>query len=152
MTACLASRTVAVADLLPGFGNPWRTWEEVERDIRSRLCLCCSQPGHHQEKVESYMAAHGVDGMAVCVYDDMRVHDGHHRVLAARHLGIERLPLESIDDAGARWVRDHGAVDWTRRRLGDMTPGEASWVVTDALMKAAGTPLSTDDRHDKQEG
>jgi hypothetical protein len=113
-------RTVAIADIKPTKAKdlPW-TWEDEEANIRSRQCLCCGRAGHYQETVEAHMAEHGTEGLAVVVDDDGFLGDGHHRVVAARTLGIERLPVESKDDAQARWVRDHGYVDWNHRKFGD---------------------------------
>jgi hypothetical protein len=41
-------------------------------------------------------------------------------MVAAIRLGIDRIPLETKADAGARWVRDHGYVSWEDRRFGDV--------------------------------
>jgi hypothetical protein len=123
---------MALVDLLatipPGHRpQPW-SWEDEERDIWSRLCLCCGQPGHYQETVEARIAAHGFTE-GVCIGEDGRLHDGHHRVVAASALGIERVPLETKDEADSRWLRDHGTFVWELRRFGDVHPGEAwSWV------------------------
>jgi ParB-like chromosome segregation protein Spo0J len=68
--------------------------------------------------LEAYIAEHGVDGLGITVEDGF-VQDGHHRVVAAIRLGISRLPVESKEDAQARWVRDHGYVDWFHRKFGD---------------------------------
>lgn len=109
----------------PGSGL---SWDEEEAALRSRICLCCSQPGHYQEQVEAFIAEEGLD-QGVCLGDDGRLRDGHHRVMAARRLGIERIPLETVDDAGRRWVRDHGLVNWHGRINGDLDVTEASWIV-----------------------
>jgi hypothetical protein len=69
--------------------------------------------------LESHMAEHGVEGMGIVVDEGGFLGDGHHRVVAALRLGIDRLPVESSDDAQARWVRDHGHVDWHHRKFGD---------------------------------
>ena len=119
--------TMALADLLatvpPGWRQePW-SWDDEERDVRSRLCLCCGKPGHHQDTVEAFVAANGLTE-GVCIGADGKLHDGHHRVIAAMTLGIERVPLESREEADARWNRDHGTTHiWELRRFGDSPPG-----------------------------
>lgn len=111
---------VKLSEVLPTKAKdlPW-TWEDEDRNIRSRQCLCCGRPGHYQETLEAHMAEHGTEGLAIVVDEDGYLGDGHHRVVAARRLGIDRLPVESKDDAQARWVRDHGYVDWHHRKFGD---------------------------------
>lgn len=123
---------ILLADLLasyaPGSHDPPWTWDDEEADIFARVCLCCGQPGHYQEQLEAHIAEHGLDGWGgVCLGTDGRVCDGHHRIVAARRLGIALIPLESKADAGDRWVRDHGEVDWRHRVSGDHAPlGEST--------------------------
>jgi hypothetical protein len=111
-----------LADLLrdyrPGSYDPPWTWANEERDIRARECLCCGKDGHYQEMLEAHLAEHGLT-QGVCLGGAGRVWDGHHRIIAARRLGIATVPLESREDAAARWLRDHGPVDWGQRRFGD---------------------------------
>lgn len=114
------------------------TWDEAEAEIRTRLCLCCGERGHYQQQLDAHVAEHGLAGLAIYINDEGQV-DGHHRVIAARKSGLNRIPIESKERAGERWMRDHGPVDWSRRRFGDITDGEASWVVTSGLMALAGT-------------
>lgn len=118
---------IALADLLttvpPGHREgPW-SWEDEERDIASRLCLCCGRVGHYQETVEARIAEYGLTE-GVCI-EDGRLHDGHHRVIAALHLGLERIPLETRAEADSRWQIDHGGTTWELRQFGDVHPGEA---------------------------
>jgi len=68
--------------------------------------------------LEIYLREHGLD-QGVYLGGDGRLLDGHHRVVAAKRLGITEIPLESAEDAKARWVRDHGFVDWSQRKFGD---------------------------------
>lgn len=131
-------REIALADLLatvpPGHRPlPW-SWENEERDIRSRLCLCCGRQGHYQETVEKRVAEFGLEG--VCIGEDGRLHDGHHRVIAAKTLGIERIPLETKAEADSRWLRDHGSYIWELRQFGDVHPGEA-WAYVQNFRQAA---------------
>lgn len=98
-------------------GLPW-SWADEDRNTRTRQCLCCGRAGHYQEQLEDYMRVHGVEGMDILVKDGV-VEDGHHRVVAAIRLGIARLPVESGEDCQARWVADHGYVDWHSRTFGD---------------------------------
>ena len=94
------------------------TWEDEERSIRTRMCLCCGKPGHYQSVIDSLVRERGMDGLGVLVEDGF-VKDGHHRVVAARAAGLTVVPLETDKEAGARWVTDHGYVDWFHRRFGD---------------------------------
>lgn len=120
--------SISLADLLatisPGWHvEPW-TWKDEERDIALRLCLCCGRLGHHQKRVEALVVAAGGVIEPVCIGDDGRLHDGHHRVIAAMHLGIERIPLETRYEADARWARDHGTHIPELRRFGDVPYGD----------------------------
>lgn len=119
--------TIPLAELVarwrPGsYDEPW-SWDDEERDILARVCLCCDRPGHYQKQLEAHIAEHGLDG-GVCLGTDGRVWDGHHRIVAARRLGIDTIPLESAEDAEARWVRDHGYVSWEDRQVGDRVPDD----------------------------
>jgi uncharacterized protein (DUF1015 family) len=71
--------------------------------------------------LEVHMAEHGVEGLSILldVDDERYVADGHHRVVAAIRLGIDRLPVETEAECLERWVRDHGKVDWHHRKFGD---------------------------------
>lgn len=104
------SEPIPTSDLLalyaPGsYPPPW-SWDDEERDILARVCLCCDQPGHYQLALEVHLREHGLT-QGVCLGDDGRVWDGHHRIVAARRLGIELIPLESPIDAEERFLRDH---------------------------------------------
>lgn len=105
-----------VADYQPG--GDWKTWEEVEVALLSAICLCCGQPGHYQRMLEAHLSA---SGLTKGVYlEGGRLMDGHHRVTAARRLGIDVIPLETREEAAERWVRQHGRVDWRHRAEGDV--------------------------------
>lgn len=130
-----SAETIPLAKLLaeyqPGsYPPPW-TWDDEERDLLARVCLCCGEAGHYQHQLEAHMREHGLD-QGVCLGDDGRVWDGHHRIVAAKRLGIETIPLESGNDAQARWVRDHGHVGWEDRKFGDKHAVDAMWVRLDA--------------------
>jgi len=110
--------SMAAADLLANYTPAsGQTWDEEERHILSRECLCCGRVGHHQQKLEAFLAENGLDQGVYL--GEGKVKDGHHRVIAAHRLGIERIPLESRSDAKARYVRDHGHVSWDDRVCGD---------------------------------
>lgn len=113
-------RWVEVEGLLPSRAKnlPWSWGDEIANTL-TRQCLCCGRPGHYQQMLEEHIASHGVEGLGILVDDDGYVGDGHHRVVAAIRLGIEKLPVETGPDAQARWVRDHGCVDWSQRKFGD---------------------------------
>ena len=111
---------VLIAAILPARSrkHPVWTWDDEERSIRTRMCLCCGRPGHYQSVVDAVVRERGMDGMGVLV-EDGYVKDGHHRVVAALTAGLSSVPVESVEEAQARWVRDHGYVDWFNRRFGD---------------------------------
>jgi hypothetical protein len=83
------------------------------------MCLCCGRPGHFQSVLDAVVRERGMVGLGVLIDAEGYVKDGHHRIVAARAAGISRVPVESDEEAQARWLRDHGAVDWFHRRFGD---------------------------------
>lgn len=98
-------------------GRTW-TWEEEEADILARECLCCGERGHYQRQLEaSLVGADVVEG--ICLGADGRIMDGHHRITAARRLGIEWVTTETPEENHERWRRDHGEVGWHERKFGD---------------------------------
>lgn len=109
-----------LANYLPGHRDVAWTWEDEERDITMRVCLCCGRRGHYQQQLEAYVEERGLEAMGVCLGGAGYLWDGHHRVIAAKHLGISDVPLESRADADTRWVRDHGARSWEERLFGDV--------------------------------
>ena len=114
------TKAVEITSICPSRAKgdlPW-SWADEDRNTRTRQCLCCGLPGHYQEMLEAYMSVNGTDGLSILV-ENGYVEDGHHRVVAAIHLGIARLPVETKTDCQARWVRDHGHVDWHDRTFGD---------------------------------
>ena len=114
-----------LATTRPGHRDaPW-SWDDEERDIATRVCLCCDRRGHYQKQMEAYIAEHGLGGMGVCLEGSV-VWDGHHRIIASKHLGISVVPLESREDADARWVQDHGTRSWEGRLFGDVVRVGAS--------------------------
>ena len=110
---------IAIAEILPtrALDLPW-SWTDEDRNTRTRQCLCCGRAGHYQETLEAHIAACGVEDLGILVKDGY-VTDGHHRVIAAIRLGIDRLPIETEEDTQVRWIRDHGYVDWQHRKFGD---------------------------------
>lgn len=85
--------------------------------------MCCARPGHYQRVLEAHLSDHGLTE-GVCLTDEGLVWDGHHRIVAARRLGIQSIPLESRKQADERWLRDHGPVTWESRTFGDIP---AAW-------------------------
>ena len=117
---------IALADLLRDF-IPWRarhharwTWKDEAENVKTRMCLCCGRPGHYQQVLEAYIAEHGMEGMGVYLKEGGIVGDGHHRIVAAMNLAIDRIPIESKPETEARWLRDHGPVSWEERKFGDV--------------------------------
>lgn len=87
----------------PG-SDDW-SWDDEERDLLTKPCLCptvagdpqwtaCGQPGHYQLMLEEYLRSVGRVEQGVCLGNDGRVWDGHHRIVAARRLGFPDIPLE----------------------------------------------------------
>ena len=77
-------------------GDEW-SWEEEEKDLHSHECVCtpdCPIPGHYQKKLEEYIDKIGYIPYPVCLGNDGRVWDGHHRIVAAKRLGIGIIPVE----------------------------------------------------------
>lgn len=135
---CTVRTDISLAELLatipPGHrAGPW-SWADEERDIRNRLCLCCGRVGHHQATVEARVSEHGIE--PVCIGEDGRLHDGHHRVVAAIVLGIERIPLQTRAEADTRWQSDHGSYVWELRQFGDVHAG-AEWEHVQRFRQAA---------------
>ncbi len=113
-----------LADYVPYPDRASWTWADEEADILARLCICCGQPGHYQRQLEAHLSEHG---LTEGVYVGEDAIDGHHRIVAARRLGIEVVPLESGAEARQRWIRDHGHVDFAQRKFGDRLPWEHEW-------------------------
>jgi len=139
------SNTVALADLLatyaPGSHPPPWTWDDEERDIMARECVCCGQLGHYQAQLEAHIATHGMDGLGVCLGNDGRIWDGHHRIVAARRLRIERVPVESWEASKERFRQDRGRVG-DRRRTGNAAPALRQDLATYADQHAGGARQS----------
>lgn len=117
-----AAESVALDYLLEHYRPHTGTWDDTKREILERECMCCGEPGHYQRQLEACLAEHGLD-QGVCLGPD-QVWDGHHRIIAARRLGITRIPLEDRPEADARWLRDHGPIAWEDRKKGDRMPHE----------------------------
>lgn len=77
----------------PGSYDPPWDWDDEERELHAFVCACCGEPGHYQRQLEEYIAKHGIT-QGVCLGTDGRVWDGHHRIVAAKRLGIEVIPIE----------------------------------------------------------
>jgi len=88
---------MAVAEIVrrwrPGSGD-W-SWDDEAAELDSHVCRCCGQPGHYQERLEAFLRDGGRLGQPLCLGSDGRVWDGHHRIVAALRLGIQRLPVEA---------------------------------------------------------
>ena len=100
----VATATMATADVLNGWlpgstPQPW-TWDDEERDIYSRLCMCCDLPGHYTYQLEERVRLHGIDFAAEfappVLSPDGFVWDGHHRLVIARRWGIESIRVDRV--------------------------------------------------------
>jgi hypothetical protein len=82
-------------DLLAGWvpgsqAQPW-TWEDEERHI-------LASP-YDQARLEASINALGFTGtFPILLGHDGRVWDGHHRVVAARRLGLTHVPVERVEE------------------------------------------------------
>lgn len=114
--------TMPLNHLLTNYRPSNGTWDDTEKEILERPCMCCGEPGHYQRELETFLVEYGLT-QGVCLGSD-QVWDGHHRIVAARRLGISIIPLESREDADARWLRDHGPIAWEDRKKGDLLPHE----------------------------
>lgn len=77
----------------PGSAEPPWTWDDEARDLGERVCVCCNERGHYQQALEAHIAEHGMPALPVCLGNDGRVWDGHHRIVAARRLQLQ-IPVE----------------------------------------------------------
>lgn len=95
----MSEPTAPIRMLLDKLLTGWRpgrsaTWDDEEHDIRARICLCCGIEGHYQRALEDHLAEIGGIDQPVYLSPDGRVWDGHHRIIAARHLGFDTIPIE----------------------------------------------------------
>lgn len=112
-----------LANFLPSQPQPW-SWDDEERDILGRACICCGEVGHYIVQLEAHLREHGLTEGVYLDFDKGVVGDGHHRIVAARRVGITVIPLESQEQCSERWLRDEGRVDWHDRKHGDRAPWE----------------------------
>lgn len=76
------------AEWRPGSAGPSWTWDDETADLDARVCCCCDRPGHYQAALEAHLLDVGMPAVAVCLGNDGRVWDGHHRIVAARRHGL----------------------------------------------------------------
>lgn len=109
------SRTVRLEWLLenyqPGSRGHDHTWDDEERELHEFRCICnsptidgitrpdlagdgCGIPGHYQKMLEDEIRKSGRIDSPVLLGNDGRIWDGHHRIVAARRLGIADIPVE----------------------------------------------------------
>lgn len=101
-------RAMSTKELLdtvqPGNRPPPWTWDDEAAYIESQRCCCegchCGRsdpPGTYQRTVEKAMREAGEwIGRPAMLGHDGLLRDGHHRILAARHLGIETVMVEIV--------------------------------------------------------
>lgn len=83
------------------------TWDMERAALLTFPCLCtpgqpfappadmpCPTPGHYQRKLEAHLASVGAVTQGVLLGRDGRVWDGNHRIVAARALGFDTIPVE----------------------------------------------------------
>jgi hypothetical protein len=94
--------TDLLRDYVPGSGD-W-SWDEEERQLLNHECRCqyltggeCHIRGHYQLELEAHLRALGRVEQGVCLGNDGRIWDGHHRIVAARRLGFLDVPVEDND-------------------------------------------------------
>lgn len=87
----------------PG-SNDW-TWDDEAAYLLSFGCGCHNAPdyagptpcpiaGHYQLNLEAHLRTVGRITQGVCLGNDGRIWDGHHRIVAARRLGFTEIPIE----------------------------------------------------------
>lgn len=100
-----------LAEWRPGSADDDWTWDDEELDLLAAPCMCatpigedgiealvdCGTPGHYQLRLEERMREVGgwFDAPAL-LGPDGRVWDGHHRITAARRLGIRLVLVELV--------------------------------------------------------
>lgn len=67
-------------------------------------------PGCYQRSLERWLAEQGRIEQPVCLGPDGRVWDGHHRIVAARRLGLTEIPVEPDEQSPNQ--RDDMACDF----------------------------------------
>lgn len=104
----MAATTMQLRDLLdryvPGsHDQPW-TWDDERTDLLTHPCpgmthdgQPCSDPdpGCYQRQLEAHLTSVGHVTHPVLLGPDGRVWDGHHHLVAARHLGFAHVPIET---------------------------------------------------------
>lgn len=100
---------VVLTKFVPGsYPQPW-SWDDEERNILEARCRDhnvgddamaphwgdghCAEPGWYQLSLEEHIRVHGIT-QGVLLGNDGRLWDGHHRVVAARRLHIDQIPIE----------------------------------------------------------
>lgn len=112
MDSYLVSVDWILKNYVPG-SHDW-TWDEEELDLLTFDCVCatgtpgttpwanCDTPGHYQLNLETYLKAQGRVEQPILLGSDGRIWDGHHRLVAARRLGFEIIPVESESWVGVK--------------------------------------------------
>jgi ParB-like chromosome segregation protein Spo0J len=74
-------------------------WDSTARTRTAR-----GSAGHSYAETKAWVAEHGVQDPITLgeVMGAIRVHDGHHRLLAAEELGLDRIPVALHENLGER--------------------------------------------------
>lgn len=104
--ATATTGVISLADLVAQYtpGDEW-SWDEEAADIASHPCpsvrngVDCPhgdpEPGCYQRALERYLSEVGAVTQPVCLGNDGRIWDGHHRIVAALALGFDSVPVET---------------------------------------------------------
>jgi hypothetical protein len=81
-----------MASYRPGSEDPPWTWDDERQSLFEEECKCCGSVGTYQKRVIQRLQG-GWFGDPIKLGDDGRLWDGHHRLLAAHALRMEKVPV-----------------------------------------------------------
>ena len=77
----------------PGSYDPPWNWDDERQSLFEEECKCCGAVGTYQKRIIQKMQD-GWFGEPIKLGDDGRLWDGHHRLLAAHALRVEKVPVQ----------------------------------------------------------